>query len=476
MSDTNHASDMSNGTGVSDANDASDMSDMSDADNDGAAAPRRVVGRWGEALLVPDAPRQVAQAVLAALSGPVGPVPPVAGDRSARGADLARPTPASAVTADEPASTARLGCSAGAPPPVAVSESSGTYSAVVPPTFPPQARLKPAAALPVVKPGEGPGPAGAPGTGTDDPSAPEPDDPSAPERSSDVETGVWIDPDDLPMSVEPGGGALAGNEAPRTGPAQSADPAASSPLPLPEPVPRYPEPEPGSGRRRRRPAAAQPPGPAPPARAGQGDGGPGSRRPFPGAPSAPDGAPGPDAEDPARSGPSGPPEHPEATGALAQEPESAQPVPMVTSAICVAGHANPPDAQVCLCCSAPLSGRLVPVPRPALAMVTLSTGASVPVRGDIVVGRAPLAQPGCEPGALLLEVPSPAHLVSRSHLAITTAGWNVLARDLGSNNGTVLLRPGFPAVLLAAALPTPLYVGDLLDVGDGVTLRVEPPI
>ena len=149
---------------------------------------------------------------------------------------------------------------------------------------------------------------------------------------------------------------------------------------------------------------------------------------------------------------------------------------MITSAICVAGHANPPDAQVCLCCSAPLSGQLVPVPRPVLAMVSLSTGVSVPVRGDIVVGRAPSAQPGGEPGALLLEVPSPAHLVSRSHLSITTAGWNVLARDLGSNNGTVLLRPGFPAVLLAAALPTPLYVGDLLDVGDGVTLRVEPPI
>ena len=61
-------------------------------------------------------------------------------------------------------------------------------------------------------------------------------------------------------------------------------------------------------------------------------------------------------------------------------------------------------------------------------------------------------------------------------------GWSATGKagtpgcDLSSNNGTVLLRPGFPAVLLAAALPTPLYVGDLLDVGDGVTLRVEPPI
>ena len=248
--------------------------------------------------------------------------------------------------------------------------------------------------------------------------------------------------------------------------AESADPA--PPPPVPESIPRYPEPEPGSGRRRRRTATASSPGPAPPARAAEEDGGPG--RPSSAALPALGGAPGPEGGGSAQSAPL------EATGAFAQEAESVQPVPMITSAICVAGHANPPDAQVCLCCSAPLSGQLVPVPRPVLAMVSLSTGVSVPVRGDIVVGRAPSAQPGGEPGALLLEVPSPAHLVSRSHLSITTAGWNVLARDLGSNNGTVLLRPGFPAVLLAAALPTPLYVGDLLDVGDGVTLRVEPPI
>jgi hypothetical protein avisC_04307 len=247
---------------------------------------------------------------------------------------------------------------------------------------------------------------------------------------------------------------------------------------------RYPEPEPGSGRRRRRAVAD----------ASSSDSSDSSESTVSGAAESgepartagvaadgldqdpspasftraltPAGAPGPEASDPFPSSSS-------ATGALPQE---AVPIPMVTAAICVVGHANPPDAHVCLCCPAPLSGQLIPVPRPVLAMLTLSTGVSVPVRGDIVIGRAPSAQPGGEPGALLLEVPSPTHLVSRSHLSITTAGWNVLTCDLSSNNGTVLLRPGMPAVLLAAALPTPLYVGDLLDVGDGVTLRVEPPI
>ena len=460
---------------------------MNDAGAGGEAAPKRVAGRWGEALLAPEAPRDVERAVLAALGGSTGlSAPPAAKGRHAWGpVDLNRPTPASAVTADEPASTTRLRCPADAPP-AAVPETAGTYSAVIPPTFPPQAHSQqvPAAAEPppVARADAAPlgstAPAGAPGlagalgpagaSGPEPASSTAPAGPEAPECPSGAETGVWIDPDDLPMSVEPGADALADGEAPRTAPARSADPAPSGPPP--EPIPRYPEPEPGSGRRRRRAAAPPASGPAPP-RAAEGDGGPGSGRRSSTAPLPPGGAPAP--EEAAQAASSGSSGSSGATGTLVREAES---VPMITSAICVAGHANPPDAQVCLCCSAPLSGQLVPVPRPVLAMVSLSTGVSVPVRGDIVVGRAPSAQPGGEPGALLLEVPSPAHLVSRSHLSITTAGWNVLARDLGSNNGTVLLRPGFPAVLLAAALPTPLYVGDLLDVGDGVTLRVEPPI
>lgn len=460
---------------------------MNDAGAGGEAAPKRVAGRWGEALLAPEAPRDVERAVLAALGGSTGlSAPPAAKGRHAWGpVDLNRPTPASAVTADEPASTTRLRCPADAPP-AAVPETAGTYSAVIPPTFPPQAHSQqvPAAAEPppVARADAAPlgstAPAGAPGLagalGPAGASGPEPAGstapagPDAPECPSGAETGVWIDPDDLPMSVEPGADALADGEAPRTAPARSADPAPSGPPP--EPIPRYPEPEPGSGRRRRRAAAPPASGPAPP-RAAEGDGGPGSGRRSSTAPLPPGGAPAP--EEAAQAASSGSSGSSGATGTLVREAES---VPMITSAICVAGHANPPDAQVCLCCSAPLSGRLIPVPRPVLAMITLPTGTSVPVRGDLVVGRAPRPQPGGEPGAFLLEVPSPAHLVSRSHLLITTAGWNVLARDLGSNNGTVLLRPGFPAVLLAAALPTPLYVGDLLDVGDGVMLRVGPPI
>ena len=476
-------------------------------------APERIVGRWGEALLAPDAPSEVAQAVLESLGGPTGPLAP--GDRRAWGpADLACPTSASATTADEPVNTTRLRRPEDAPSPVVASETAGsarTYQTAIPPTFPPQTTLNPASALPVeqlppvLRPNAdgdtdggartdaatGPLSAGPPTPETaESPASP------APSCASGAETGVWVDPDDLPMGIEPGnpggsgdpGGpgiadALANRGTPGAGPdgADGPDGPAESASVLSDFFARYPEPEPGSGRRRRRAVAdASSSDSSESTVSGAAESGEPARTagvaadnldqdPSPASFTralTPAGAPGPEASDPFPSSSS-------ATGALPQE---AVPIPMVTAAICVVGHANPPDAHVCLCCPAPLSGQLIPVPRPVLAMLTLSTGVSVPVRGDIVIGRAPSAQPGGEPGALLLEVPSPTHLVSRSHLSITTAGWNVLACDLSSNNGTVLLRPGMPAVLLAAALPTPLYVGDLLDVGDGVTLRVEPPI
>jgi len=476
-------------------------------------APERIVGRWGEALLAPDAPSEVAQAVLESLGGPTGPLAP--GDRRAWGpADLACPTSASATTADEPVNTTRLRRPEDAPSPVVASETAGsarTYQTAIPPTFPPQTTLNPASALPVeqlppvLRPNAdgdtdggartdaatGPLSAGPPTPETAESSAS-----PAPSCASGAETGVWVDPDDLPMGIEPGnpggsgdpGGpgiadALANRGTPGAGPdgADGPDGPAESASVLSDFFARYPEPEPGSGRRRRRAVAdASSSDSSESTVSGAAESGEPARTagvaadgldqdPSPASFTralTPAGAPGPEASDPFPSSSS-------ATGALPQE---AVPIPMVTAAICVVGHANPPDAHVCLCCPAPLSGQLIPVPRPVLAMLTLSTGVSVPVRGDIVIGRAPSAQPGGEPGALLLEVPSPTHLVSRSHLSITTAGWNVLTCDLSSNNGTVLLRPGMPAVLLAAALPTPLYVGDLLDVGDGVILRVEPPI
>ena len=269
---------------------------------------------------------------------------------------------------------------------------------------------------------------------------------SAPEL---LETGVWEDPDD---PIEPPQELSQTTEAAAEG-LETGDVS---------PFPDYPEPEPGSGRRRR-----------------------GAHR-APTAPSASSGgsptANTPTAPDNSKSKQPQPVREPQPLEALPNtEVVSASEAaliaaPPVRASICPQGHASPPELRECLICSQPLTGVFSYVRRPALATLTLSTGAAVEVAGDVVIGRAPQVQAGGDPHIVaLVPVASPQHMVSRSHLMLTTSGWSVLAQDLGSSNGTVLARPGATPVLLGSGMPTPVFMGDLMDVGDGVTLRIDPP-
>ena len=269
---------------------------------------------------------------------------------------------------------------------------------------------------------------------------------SAPEL---LETGVWEDPDD---PVEPQQQLSQTTEAAAEG-LETGDVS---------PFPDYPEPEPGSGRRRR-----------------------GAHR-APTAPSASSGgsptANTPTAPDNSKSKQPQPVREPQPLEALPNtEVVSASEAaliaaPPVRASICPQGHPNPPELRECLICAQPLTGVTSYVRRPALATLTLSTGAAVEVAGDVVIGRAPQVQAGGDPHIVaLVAVASPQHMVSRSHLMLTTSGWSILAQDLGSSNGTVLARPGATPVLLGSGMPTPVFMGDLMDVGDGVTLRIDPP-
>ena len=269
---------------------------------------------------------------------------------------------------------------------------------------------------------------------------------SAPEL---LETGVWEDPDD---PIEPPQELSQTTEAAAEG-LETGDVS---------PFPDYPEPEPGSGRRRR-----------------------GAHR-APTAPSASSGgsptANTPTAPDNSKSKQPQPVREPQPLEALPNtEVVSASEAaliaaPPVRASICPQGHPNPPELRECLICAQPLTGGFSYVRRPALATLTLSTGAAVEVAGDVVIGRAPQVQAGGDPHIVaLVPVASPQHMVSRSHLMLTTSGWSVLAQDLGSSNGTVLARPGATPVLLGSGMPTPVFMGDLMDVGDGVTLRIDPP-
>ncbi|BDA64579.1 FHA domain-containing protein [Actinomyces capricornis] len=340
-------------------------------------------------------------------------------------------------------------------------------------------------------------------------------------------TGVWIDPDDLPeegaadaegagatpYAALPGSPAREGEQPPApVGAARAADaaespglagPAASSGASSPDlaldlPVfDGFPEPEPGSGRRRRSPRSASSasavvgalsaasgslplPG-APPERLARGapapsppqTGGPGGEASGSGAVGVPMQA-GPGA--PAPAAPWGEGEAGRSTTVIPAALAALGAAPIVLASLCPRGHANPPDLGQCVRCGHALRGDFRQVPRPVLVTLSISSGEEVPVAGDIVVGRAPQPPVGADAHLVaLVSVPSTTHLVSRSHLIFTTAEWNVFVQDLGSSNGTVLARPGHAAVLLPPYVPTPLLVGDLLDVGDGVTIHVEAP-
>lgn len=267
---------------------------------------------------------------------------------------------------------------------------------------------------------------------------------SAPEM---LETGVWEDPDDSSGSAD-GSRNDSGTGGSETGDVST--------------FPDYPEPEPGSGRRRR--GAHRAPSAPTASSAGQ---------PTADTPTAPDNSKSKQPQ-PVRA-----PQPLEAlpnTEVVSASEAALIAAPPVRASICPQGHANPPEIQDCLTCSQPLTGMFSYVRRPALATLTLSTGAAIEVAGDVVVGRAPQVQRGGDPHIVaLVTVPSPQHMVSRSHLILTTSGWSILAQDLGSSNGTVLARPGATPVLLGSGMPTPVFMGDLMDIGDGVTLRIDPP-
>lgn len=147
----------------------------------------------------------------------------------------------------------------------------------------------------------------------------------------------------------------------------------------------------------------------------------------------------------------------------------------VLAAMCANFHPNPPESRVCLRCGGtvdPSSTRLVP--KPALARLQTTTGQQADLTGTILLGRAPSAQP-TDRDPILVTVPSPSQDISRTHLRFAAVGWDVVVTDLHSTNGTVLVRPGEGPTQLRPGEPVVVGYGSILDLGDGVQIRVGEP-
>jgi len=116
----------------------------------------------------------------------------------------------------------------------------------------------------------------------------------------------------------------------------------------------------------------------------------------------------------------------------------------------------------------------VPARRPARGRIRISDGNVVELERTVVIGRRPRSTRTSDADLpALIAVDSPQHDISRSHVEIRAEGEHVLATDLGTTNGTVLLRGGSDPVRLHPHEPTMVVDGDVLDIGDGVTIAFE---
>jgi hypothetical protein len=150
---------------------------------------------------------------------------------------------------------------------------------------------------------------------------------------------------------------------------------------------------------------------------------------------------------------------------------------LIMAADCPHGHSNPPAAATCRMCGAPIPPqRPRLIQRPVLCVLQASDGTTADVDRAVLVGRAPDPNRSNFKAPRLMPLQSPGHDISRTHVEVAPEGWQVLATDLNSTNGTVLIRPGgYERQQLAPGEHVPVQPGSVLELGDGVSITVAVP-
>ena len=90
----------------------------------------------------------------------------------------------------------------------------------------------------------------------------------------------------------------------------------------------------------------------------------------------------------------------------------------------------------------------------------------------LIMGRLPAAPLRGDRGVNLVVLASPDGVVSSTHARVEVLGDVVVVTDLRSTNGTRVINPGQPTVLLAPGDSMALGVGAIIDLGDGNRLEV----
>jgi hypothetical protein len=117
---------------------------------------------------------------------------------------------------------------------------------------------------------------------------------------------------------------------------------------------------------------------------------------------------------------------------------------------------------------------VLPVVSHGAGKIRVSTGQVVALDRTVIIGRRPRS-PRASGADLphLIAVESPQQDISRSHLEIRPEGDTVIVIDLNTTNGSTLLRPGADPMRLHPGEQTLVLSGDVLDLGDGVTVTFE---
>ncbi|MET7401867.1 FHA domain-containing protein [Dactylosporangium sp. NPDC005572] len=147
----------------------------------------------------------------------------------------------------------------------------------------------------------------------------------------------------------------------------------------------------------------------------------------------------------------------------------------ISAVRCVVGHLNPPGSVLCRVCRVPVPPQsAVEVALPLPGQLRLPSGDTVPLDRAVILGRAP-GLPDPEEPVLRrhVTVTSANNGISRRHVEIQVDGWDVVAVDLGSRNGTVIQQPGERPVPLPAGGSQTLRPGAAVVLTDEVSVRYE---
>ena len=160
-----------------------------------------------------------------------------------------------------------------------------------------------------------------------------------------------------------------------------------------------------------------------------------------------------------------------------QSTDSSSTDSLILAVDCPNGHSNPPVAPTCRTCGIEIPEQ-VPrlVRRPVLCVLRADDGTSAEVDSAVLIGRAPDPARSSFQAPHLMTLRSPGHDISRTHVEVAPQGWQVVATDLNSTNGTVLVHPDSrERQQLMPGQQVPVRPGNVLELGDGVSITIALP-